>query len=142
MLGGIVRRHLVVLIALVFGAGGTLLAGCDSYDADINAVKQAETLPGRSNDELVMDLAGARSSVEWTAGKAEQYDNDNIVAVTATINRVGQAGQRSLVELVYLHNRQTKKVAFEELRLNGKRQDLFTGALNLLLLEQFKLQLQ
>lgn len=138
MLGGIVRRHLLVLVL----AGTAVLAGCDNYDADINAVKQSETLPGRSNDELVMDLAGARSSVEWTADKAEQYDNDDIVAVTATINRVGQAGQRSVVELVYLHNRQTKKVAFEELRLNGKRQDLFTGALNLLLLEQFKLQLQ
>jgi hypothetical protein len=138
MLGGTVRRHLVAFIL----AGSTLLAGCDNYDADINAVKQAETLPGRSNDELVMDLAGARSSVEWTADKAEQYDNDDIVAVTATINRVGQAGQRSVVDLIYLHNRQTKKVAFEELRLNGKRQDLFTGALNLFLLEQFKLQLQ
>jgi hypothetical protein len=138
MLGGTVRRHLLVLAL----AGTAVLAGCDNYDADINAVKQAETLPGRSNDELVMDLAGARSSVEWTADKAEQYDNDDIVAVTATINRVGQAGQRSVVDLIYLHNRQTKKVAFEELRLNGKRQDLFTGALNLFLLEQFKLQLQ
>ena len=43
---------------------------------------------------------------------------------------------------MYLHNRQTKKVSFEELRLNGARQDLLSGALNLMLLDQFKLQLQ
>jgi hypothetical protein len=46
------------------------------------------------------------------------------------------------VDLVYIHNRQTKKVSFEELRLNGQRQDLLSGALNLMLLDQFKLQLQ
>ncbi len=62
--------------------------------------------------------------------------------MTAEINRLGQSGQRSKVELVYLHNRQTKQVAFEELRLNGQRQDLLSGALNLLLLDEFKLQLQ
>jgi hypothetical protein len=33
-------------------------------------------------------------------------------------------------------------VAFEELRLNGQRQDLLSGALNLMLLDQFKLRLQ
>ena len=89
-----------------------------------------------------MDLAGARASIDWSAEQAKQYDNDDIIAVTAEINRIGQAGQRSKVELVYLHNRQTKKVAFKELRLNGQRQDLLSGALNLLLLDQFKLRLQ
>ena len=89
-----------------------------------------------------MDLAGARASVEWSAAPAEQYDNENIIGVTALINRIGMGGQRSKVELRYIHNRQTKKVAFEELLLNGKRQDLLSGALNLMLLDQFKLQLQ
>ena len=89
-----------------------------------------------------MDLAGARASIEWTAERSKAYDSDDIIAVTAEINRLGQAGQRSKVELVYLHNRQTKKVSFEELRLNGARQDLLSGALNLMFLDQFKLQLQ
>ena len=138
MAGGCVRR-LILILPL---AGTLALLGCDSYKSDIAAVKQAKTLPGRTNEELVMDLAGARASIEWTAEPSKIYDSDDIIAVTATINRLGQAGQRSRVDLVYIHNRQTKKVSFEELRLNGRRQDLLSGALNLMLLDQFKLQLQ
>ncbi|WP_119301617.1 hypothetical protein [Dongia deserti] len=138
MAGGCVRR-LVLILPL---AGILALVGCDSYKADIAAVKRAQTIPGKTNEELVMDLAGARASIEWAAERSKVYDNDDIVAVTATINRLGQAGQRSRVDLVYIHNRQTKKVAFEELRLNGRRQDWLSGALNLMLLNQFKLQLQ
>ena len=138
MLAGCVRRYLI----LVPLAAALALVGCDSYKSDIAAVKRAKTLPGQSNEELVMDLAGARASIEWTAEPSKVYDSDDIIAVTAEINRLGQAGQRSKVELVYLHNRQTKKVSFEELRLNGQRQDLLSGALNLMLLDQFKLQLQ
>lgn len=138
MAGGWVRRSILILPL----AGALALLGCDSYKSDIAAVKRAKTLPGQTNEELVMDLAGARASIEWTAEESKVYDSDDIIAVTATINRLGQAGQRSRVDLVYIHNRQTKKVSFEELRLNGKRQDLLSGALNLMLLDQFKLQLQ
>jgi hypothetical protein len=138
MLAGCVRRYLL----LVPLAAALALLGCDSYKSDIAAVKRAKTLPGETNEELVMDLAGARATIEWTAEPSKVYDNDDIIAVTAEINRLGQFGQRSKVELVYLHNRQTKKVSFAELRLNGQRQDLLSGALNLMLLDQFKLQLQ
>ena len=138
MLAGCVRRY-IFLVSLV---AALALLGCDSYKSDIAAVKRAKTLPGESNEELVMDLAGARATIEWTAEPSKAYDSDDIIAVTAEINRLGQYGRRSKVELVYLHNRQTKKVSFEELRLNGKRQDLLSGALNLMLLDQFKLQLQ
>jgi hypothetical protein len=138
MLAGCVRR----CILMVPLAGALLLAGCDSYKSDIAAVKRAKTLPGETNEELVMDLAGARASIEWTAEPSKMYDNGEVIAVTAVINRIGQLGQRSEVELVYLHNRQTKQVAFQELRLNGKRQDMLSGALNMLLLDQFKLLLQ
>jgi len=124
MLAGCVRRY-ILLVPL---AAALALLGCDSYKSDIAAVKRAKTLPGETNEELVMDLAGARASIEWTAERSKVYDSDDIIAVT--------------VELVYLHNRQTKKVSFEELRLNGARQDLLSGALNLMLLDQFKLQLQ
>jgi hypothetical protein len=138
MLAGCVRRYLLIVPL----AATLALLGCDNYNSDIAAVKRAKTLPGQSNEELVMDLAGARASIEWTAERSKVYDSDDIIAVTAEINRLGQAGQRSKVELVYLHNRQTKKVSFEELRLNGARQDLLSGALNLMFLDQFKLQLQ
>ncbi|HET6161543.1 MAG TPA: hypothetical protein VFE34_24595 [Dongiaceae bacterium] len=138
MAGGCVRRCILVLPL----AGALALLGCDSYKSDISAVKRAKTLPGETNEELVMDLAGARATIEWTAEHAKQYDSDDMVAVTAEINRLGQFGQRSKVELVYIHNRQTKQVAFQELRLNGHRQDMLSGALNLMLLDQFKLQLQ
>jgi hypothetical protein len=138
MLAGCVRRYLF----LVPLAAALALLGCDNYKSDIAAVKRAKTLPGETNEELVMDLAGARATIEWRAEKSKVYDSDDIIAVTAEINRLGQFGQRSKVELVYLNNRQTKKVSFEELRLNGQRQDLLSGALNLMLLDQFKLQLQ
>ena len=138
MAGGWVRRSILILPL----AGSLALLGCDSYKSDITAVKRAKTLPGQTNEELVMDLAGARATIEWSAEPSKLYDGDDIIAVTATINRLGQAGQRSWVDLVYIQNRQTKKVSFEELRLNGQRQDLLSGALNLMLLDQFKLQLQ
>jgi len=138
MAGGCVRRGILILPL----AAALALLGCDSYKSDIAAVKRAKTLPGETNEELVMDLAGARASIEWTAEPSKLYDSDDIIAVTAEINRLGQAGQRSKVELVYIHNRQTKQVSFEELRLNGQRQDLLSGALNLMLLDQFKLRLQ
>src|SRR5689334_16728951 len=135
MSGGCVRRGILFLPL----AGALALLGCDSYKSDIAAVKRAKTLPGETNEELVMDLAGARASIEWTAAQSKVYDNDDIIEVVATINRLGQAGKRSKVDLVYIHNRQTKQVSFEELRLNGQRQDLLSGALNLMLLDQFKL---
>ena len=139
MLAGCVRR--CILIVPVVGA--LALLGCDSYKSDIAAVKRAKTLPGETNEELVMDLAGGRATIEWSADRAKQYDSDDMVAVTAEINRLGQFGQRSKVELVYIHDRGAKQVTFQELRLNGRRQDLLSGAaLNLKALEQFKLRLQ
>jgi hypothetical protein len=138
MLAGCVRRC-IFLVPLV---AALALLGCDNYKSDIAAVKRAKTIPGQTNEEIIMDLAGARASIEWRAEPAKAYDTSDIIAVTAEINRLGLYGQRSKVELVYLHNRQTKIVSFEELRLNGKRQDLLSGALNLMLLDQFKLQLQ
>lgn len=138
MRAGCVRRF-VLIIPL---AGALALLGCDSYKSDIAAVKRAQILPGETNEELAMDLAGARASIEWSAEHAKQYDSDDMVAVTVTINRIGQFGKRSQVDMVYIHNRQTKQVTFQELRLNGQRQDMLSGILNPTLLDQFKLRLQ
>jgi hypothetical protein len=139
MLAGCVRR----CILMVPLAGALALLGCDSYKSDIAAVKRATSLPGETNEELVMDLAGGRATVEWSAERARQYDSDDMVAVTAEINRLGQFGQRSKIELIYVHDRAAKQVTFQEIRLNGQRQDLLSGAaLSPMLLEQFKLRLQ
>lgn len=124
---------MVVQLAAAF-----LLAGCDNYDADIQAVQQAAILPGLTNEALVLDLAGERSSAKWTGSSTDQ---DDVVEVVATINRVGKAGKRSTIELHYSHNRQTKVVTLDRVLLNGKRQDLASGAINLMNLNLFKLQL-
>jgi hypothetical protein len=131
---GTVRRCIMVVqLATAF-----VLAGCDNYESDIQAVQRAAILPGLSNEELVMDLAGERSSAAWDATST---DRDEVIEVIATINRVGKAGKRSTVELYYSHNRQTEDVTLDRVLLNGKRQDLASGAINLMNLNLFKLQL-
>jgi len=138
MLPGTVRRCIMVLqVATAF-----LLAGCENYESDIQAVQRAMVLPGLTNEALVLDLGGARASVKWTAGPVEDSDNDDLVAVSAVIKRVGQLGMRNTIELRYIHNRQTKVVALDEVLLNGKPQDALSGALSLFNLNLFKLQLQ
>ena len=134
MLPGTVRRCIMMLQL----ATALLLAGCENYESDIRAVQQATILPGLTNQELILDLAGERASVEWAG---DGTDIDDVVAVVATINRVGKAGKRSTIELHYSHNRQTDDVTLDRVLLNGKRQDLASGAINLMNLNLFKLQL-
>lgn len=138
MLLGSLRRCILVLQV----AGALLLAGCGNYASDIAAVQRAQVLPGLTNENLVLDLGGARASVEWSAEPVEGDDSGDIIAVTAVIKRVGQLGMRNTVELHYIHNRQTKAVALEDVLLNGKRQEILSGALSLFNLNLFKLQLQ
>ena len=72
------------------------------------------------------------------------YSGETIAAAPTAnpaINRVGKAGKRSTIELFYTHNRQTKVVTLDRVLLNGKRQDLASGAINLNNLNLFKLQL-
>mgnify|MGYP007131757714 CR=1 FL=1 len=123
----------VVQLATAF-----LLVGCDNYESDIAAVQRAAILPGLSNEELVLDLAGERASAEWDANSS---DRDEVIEVIATINRVGKAGKRSTIELHYSHDRQAQSVTLDRVLLNGKRQDLASGAINLNNLNLFKLQL-
>jgi hypothetical protein len=112
-----------------------LLAACGSYDGDIAAVKKAEATPGTSNEAWVNDIAGARGHVTWSAGKASAYNNDDIVEVVAGIDRPGANGGSHKIELHFIHNRQTEKVALDNVVVDGKPQGLLGGALNLLLLQ-------
>ena len=112
-----------------------LLAACSSYDSDIAAVKQAEASPGQTNEAWVNAIAGARGHVDWSAGKATAYNNDDIIEVVATIDKPAGTGASHKIALHFIHNRQTQKVALDNVFVDGKSQDLLGGALNLLLLQ-------
>jgi hypothetical protein len=100
-------------------------------------VKTAESVvPGKSNEVLTLDIAGARGDIEWQAGPAPQYQNADIIGVTAVIKRVTPSnGNRHEIDLSFIHNRQTKKVAFDGATVDGKKQDLISGAFNLFMMQ-------
>jgi len=123
-------------LALVLFLGAAALAACDRYGDDIDAVKVADSVvPGKSNEVLTLDIAGARGTVEWHGEEAPQYQSPEIVAVIATIKRIGATGIRHQIDLDFVHNRQTKKVAFDGALLDGKKQDLVSGAMSLFLMQ-------
>jgi len=110
--------------------------GCADYSEDIDSVKRAETIPGTSNEQLVNQLAGARGKVEWSAGPSPSYpDNDDIVAVTGTVERSTRTGQKRYIVLEFINNQQTGQVALERMLVDGRPQTLLTSALNLMLME-------
>ncbi|MBK8159549.1 MAG: hypothetical protein IPK59_12550 [Rhodospirillaceae bacterium] len=127
------RRLLIVAtVALALPAA----TACDSYKDDVAAVQAADSIvPGKSNDSLAREIAGARGSVKWTGAKAERYDNEAIVLVTADIERVGQSGADHKIALEFINNRETRKIAFEQAFIDGKPQSLLGGALTLFLLQ-------
>ena len=127
------RTPILVLLLCAIGVG---LGACDRYGDDIDAVKHAESvIPGKSNEILTIDIAGARGTVDWKGGPAPQYQSDDIVGVTAVIKRISTNGNRHQIELDFVHNRQTKKVAFDGALVDGKKQDILSGALSLFLMQ-------
>ncbi|MFO1058331.1 MAG: hypothetical protein U1E53_15360 [Dongiaceae bacterium] len=129
------RRRLAVAAAALLLLP---LAGCgERYEADIAAVKAAETVPGTSNEKLVDELAGARGKVAWEGGPADPRYRDNtaIVGVAATIERTTRLGEKRVIRLQFIHNRQTRQVALDGMTVDGQPQDLLAGALNLMLLQ-------
>ena len=112
------------------------LTGCNRYGDDIDAAKTAESIiPGKSNDVVAIEIAGARGTVEWAGGPAPKYESDDIVGVQAVIKRISGNGNRHEIELDFIHNRQTKKVAFDGAIVDGKKQDMLSGALTLFLMQ-------
>jgi hypothetical protein len=130
------RRTLVLLLGIVVGLGAVSLYACNRYADDIDAVKQAESVvPGQTNEVLAINIAGARSSIDWQAGPAPKYDNPEIVGVTAVIKRTSGNGNKHQVDLMFIHNRQTEKVAFDGAVVDGKPQNLVSGAMSLFLMQ-------
>jgi hypothetical protein len=127
---------LVLLLGVAVIGGAATLYACSRYGDDIDAVKTAQSvIPGKTNEVLAIDIAGARGTIKWQAGPAPQYQSDEIVGVQAVINRIGGTGKRHTVELDFIHNRQTRKVAFDGALVDGKKQDMLSGALNLFLMQ-------
>jgi len=123
-------------LALILVVAVAALTGCDRYADDIDAVKRAESiLPGKSNEALAVEIAGARGTVEWKGGAAPKYESAEIVGVQAVIKRVSSNGNKHEVELEFINNRQTKKVAFDGAIVDGKKQDMLSGALALFLMQ-------
>jgi hypothetical protein len=114
-----------------------LLAACSSgYDSDISTVKRSQTTPGLTNEAWANDIAGARGRVEWTAGKAVAYNNDGVIEVVARIDRpTAGGGTVHKIELHFIHNRQTEKIALDGVIVDGRPQGLIGAALNLMLLQ-------
>ena len=121
------------LLVLLVGLG--VLAGCDRYAGDIEKVKAAETT-GVTNEAFVKDLAGARGTFEWSAREDEKYGRDSgIVLVEAAVTRTGRSGRKQVIQLQWLHNRQTGKIAFEDVLVNGRSRGILGAALDFLELE-------
>ena len=132
--------RLRLILVLILGAAGFAalgMPGCDRYADDIDTVKQAESvIPGKTNELLTLDIAGARGKVDWQGRPSPKYNNDgDIIAVTATIKRISGNGNRHEIELDFVHNRQTKKVAFDGALVDGKPQTLASGALMLFMMQ-------
>jgi hypothetical protein len=121
------------LVLLGAIAGG--LAACDRYGDDIDAVKAASSIvPGTSNDALMLTIAGPRGKVDWVASSRD----DDSVLVAVFIDRLSGSGTRHKIEFDFFHNRQTTKVAFDGVRIDGQAKlDLTFSGFN-----QFMMQLE
>jgi len=126
-------KLLRTVLLLVLMAG---LATCGKYDSDIATVKAAKSLTDHSNEDVAMQIAGARGKVTWSAGRPDKYkDNEYIVGVDATIEKTTREGNKRIVVLSFVNNRQTNQVGFDGVTIDGQRQDIIGGALNLLLMQ-------
>jgi hypothetical protein len=115
--------------------GLSVLAACDRYASDIETIKLAKTA-GANNQDFVRDLAGARGTFEWSARQDGKYGKDSgIVLVEATVTQTGRSGRRQVILLRWLHNRQTGKVAFEDVLVDGESRGILGAALDVLELE-------
>jgi hypothetical protein len=116
-------------LALIFVVAVAALTGCDRYADDIDAVKRSQSIiPGQTNEALAAEIASARGTVEWKGGPAPKYESSDIVGVQAVIKRISANGNRHEIELEFINNRQTKKVAFDGAIVDGKKQDMLSAA--------------
>jgi hypothetical protein len=114
--------------------GLLLLAACGGYSSDIEAVKKAESLTGQTNDELVREIAGARGTYDWNA-KEYVEGKEEIILVEARIEKTDNKGGDHVIQLQWVHNRQTGKVGSEDVIVDGRSRGVLQGAMDLLMLQ-------
>ena len=125
------RRVMALALAIAL-----MLSACGGFERDIDVVKQSNAPIGIANEELVRQIAGARGEIAWSAEHSEKYkDNENIVLVRATVDRIGRSGAKHQVVMDWIHNRQTEKVDLEGVKVDGEEQSVVGGALQVLLLQ-------
>ena len=91
---------------------------------------------GRRDAGEQLPRPGARGKATWSAERPEKYkDNEHIVLVRATVDRIGRSGSKHQVVLDWIHNRQTEKIDLERVTVDGEEQSLVGGALQFLLLQ-------
>lgn len=126
-------RALRCTLVMLLGLG--LLAACSKFESDIEKVKAAQST-GTANEQFVKDLAGARGSFVWSAREAEKYAADGgIVLVEAAVTKTSRTGKKQVIQLQWLHNRETGKVAFEDVLVDGRSRGILGAALDILKLE-------
>lgn len=123
-----------VLLAPLLLAGLLLLAACEGYKGDIAAVQGAESATGLTNAELVEEIAGARGTFDWSAGPYVE-GKDEIVLVEARIEKTDNRGEDHVIQLLWVHNRQSGKVSSEDVVIDGQSRGLLAGAMDLMLLQ-------
>ena len=85
---------------------------------------------------LARSASRRASQASWSAERPEKYkDNEHIVLVRATVDRIGRSGSKHQVVLDWIHNRQTEKIDLERVTVDGEEQSLVGGALQFLLLQ-------
>ena len=68
--------------------------------------------------------------------QGRRHNNDDVVEVVARIDRpTAGGGTEHKIELHFVHNRQTEKIALDSVVVDGKAQSLIGAALNLMLLQ-------
>ncbi|MEJ1993784.1 MAG: hypothetical protein P8X75_01045 [Limibacillus sp.] len=122
------------LLTPVLLAGLLLLSACEGYKGDIAAVQGAESATGLTNAELVQEIAGARGTYDWSAGPYVE-GKDEIVLVEARIEKTDNRGEDHVIQLLWVHNRQSGKVSSEDVVIDGQSRGLLAGAMDLLLLQ-------
>jgi hypothetical protein len=114
------------------------LLGCSPYSKDIETVKKMTPYIS-FNDKATMaeamnNVAGINGSVAWSAFK-EKEDTKDQVRIKIIITTLTKKGTPRMAELVYLFNRNTKKLEQQSVSIDGKEKPMLIGNIELSFLQ-------
>ncbi|WP_120498365.1 hypothetical protein [Kiloniella sp. EL199] len=117
----------ILLLSGCFDADGATNA---EYADDIDAVRE-QVFSGQSNADLVGELAGRHGKVTWLAGPWDDKQSDQLVLVSANIQKNLDNAKHELT-LLYRYDRASNKVSLDKVLLDGKPQSVIGGAVAML----------